>query len=72
MIRLREVKPTAIFDVSREQDNSLGIGILGLMATTLFCEAGARMDPSVSVPIDAKERPIEAATPEPDELPLGS
>jgi hypothetical protein len=72
MIRLREVRPTARSHVSRERDKSRGFGILGLMAARLFCEDGEMMDPSVSVPIDAKARPIDDATPDPDELPLGS
>jgi hypothetical protein len=45
---------------------------LGLMPARLFFEDGDTIEPSVSVPKDASASPSEEATPDPDELPLGS
>ena len=44
---------------------------VGLMPTTLLIEDGERILPSVSVPSEAKARPMDEATALPLEEPLG-
>lgn len=44
----------------------------GLIPTRLFTLLGERIEPSVSVPNAAKQRPIDDPTPEPEEEPDGS
>ena len=73
MTRFLDVKPTAVYELSKgshihfETSNPLG-----LIPTRLLFDEGDMMEPSVSVPNAARARPRDDATPEPEELPLGS